>query len=100
MAQWLREMSVGEWYQAADEPFEIVGLDTKAEMVLVQYFDGTLEDIDFDAWTELAARRVPPPEDYSGALDVEADDYGVDRDAPTHHEHWENAADMLDARNL
>ncbi|MGH8457577.1 MAG: DUF6763 family protein, partial [Stenotrophobium sp.] len=50
MAEWLREVSVGEWYQTDGEPFEIVGVDAKAEVVLVQHFDGTLEEFDFDSW--------------------------------------------------
>lgn len=39
MAEWLREVSVGEWYQADGEPFEIIGVDAKAEVVLVQHFE-------------------------------------------------------------
>lgn len=101
MAQWLRDMSVGEWYQAGTEPFEIVGLDSKAEIVLLQNFDGSLEEMDFDAWTQLSARRVPPPEDYSGALDIEHDDYGLEREmSGPPSEHWDNPADLLDSRHL
>jgi hypothetical protein len=81
MAEWLREMSVGEWYEAGDKPFEIVGIDAKAGLVLVQHFDGSLEELDFDSWLEIAARPCPPPEDYTGALDIDHDDvdYDVDR---------------------
>lgn len=99
MAEWLRDMSAGEWYQAAGEPFEIVGIDPRAEVVLVQHFDGTLEEFDFDSWLELAARPVPPPEDYSGALDIGREDYeGGDTDAPSRSGHWENPLDLLDTR--
>jgi hypothetical protein len=81
MAEWLREMSVGEWYESGDKPFEIVGIDAKAGLVLVQHFDGSLEEFDFDSWLEIAARPCPPPEDYTGALDIDHDDvdYDVDR---------------------
>lgn len=78
MAQWLQDMSVGEWYEAGGEPFEIVGLDAKAEIVLVQHFDGTLEEFDFDTWTQLSVRPAAAPEDYSGALDIDKADYGLD----------------------
>lgn len=78
MAQWLQDVSVGEWYVTDAEPFEIVGIDAKAELVLVQHFDGTLEEFDFDTWTELSARPAAPPEDYSGALDIDKIDYGAD----------------------
>lgn len=99
MAQWLGDVSVGEWFQADGDPFEIVGLDSKAELVLVQFFDGTLEEIDFEVWTGMSARPVAPPEDYSGALDIERGDYGVDVEEGGGGR-WDNPADLIDARDL
>jgi hypothetical protein len=78
MAEWLREVSVGEWYEAGDHPFEIVGIDAKAGIVLTQHFDGSLEEFDFDSWLELAARPCAAPEDYTGALDLDLDDRNYD----------------------
>lgn len=75
MAEWLREMSVGEWYEAGEDQFEIIGIDAASGIVLVQHFDGSLEEVDFDTWLELSARPCAPPEDYSGALDLERDEY-------------------------
>jgi len=100
MAEWLREMSVGEWYQPEEgEPFEIVGLDSKAEVVLVQHFDGTLEEFDFDNWAELRARPCAPPEDYSGALDLDKSDAGLDFDSGSGSgERWQDPLDFLDSR--
>lgn len=99
MAEWLREMSVGEWYQApGGDPFEIVGLDTKAEIVLVQYFDSTLEEYDFDSWLELNARPCAPPEDISGALDIERDDYFTDSEGGGRGNRWDDPLDFLDTR--
>ena len=97
MAEWLREVSVGEWYQTAGEPFEIVGIDAKAEIVLVQYFDGTLEEYDFDSWGELSARPCAPPEDYSGAMDMEREDFAADDDG-SGSGRWDNPLDLLDTR--
>jgi hypothetical protein len=97
MAEWLREVSVGEWYQSGSEPFEIVGVDAKAEIVLVQYFDGTLEEYDFDSWVELSARPCAPPEDYSGALDLDREDYPSDDDRAGSGR-WDNPLDLLDTR--
>lgn len=98
MAEWLGDVSIGGWYQADSEPFEIVGVDAKAEIVLVQYFDGTLEEIDFDAWTDLNARPAAPPEDYSGAMDMERDDFRNDVDEYS-ASRWDNPLDLLDARD-
>lgn len=95
MAQWIREMSVGEWFQAADQTFEIIGVDAAAGIVLVQYFDGALEELDFDSWLELNARPCAPPEDYRGALDMEYDEY---LDQATPNGNWDSAIDQLGAR--
>lgn len=97
MAEWLSEMSVGQWYEAGGEPFEIVGIDAPAETVLVQHYDGTLEDFDFETWMALAARPCAPPEDYSGALDIERADYS-ERDEPAalRGDRWDSPLDLLD----
>lgn len=101
MAQWLSELSVGQWFETAGEPFEIVGIDIDSEMVLVQHYDGTLEDFDFDAWAALAARPCAPPEDYSGALDIEPLDYSErDEFALLRGGQWDNPLDLLDLRDL
>lgn len=78
MAEWLREVSVGDWYASGGERFEIVGVDAKAEIVLVQYYDGALDEYDFDSWAELEARPCAPPEDLSGALDAQREDFGLE----------------------
>jgi len=97
MAEWLREVSVGEWYQTGGEPFEIVGVDAKAEIVLVHYFDGKLEEYDFDNWVDLNARPCAPPEDISGAMDMDREDYRSDDDG-SGSSRWDNPLDLLDTR--
>lgn len=99
MAEWLRDMSVGQWFQTDAEPFEIVGVDAATEIVLIQHFDGTLEELDFDAWGELRARPCAPPEDYSGALDIGKDDCGIESDSAG-STRWDNPADFIDQLNL
>ena len=49
MADWLRGMAVGDWYQAAslgDEPFEVVAVDVENEVVLVQVLHFVCEHLD------------------------------------------------------
>jgi hypothetical protein len=101
MADWLRGMAVGDWYQAAslgDEPFEVVAVDVENEVVLVQHFDGTLEEFDFDSWMELGARPSPPPEDWTGAMDVDKRDAGLGIEDST-SSRWEDPLDLLDQRH-
>lgn len=100
MADWLRGMAAGDWYQAAAtgvEPFEIVAVDVENEVVLVQHYDGTLEEFDFDSWMEMGARAAAPPEDWSGAMDVDKRDVSLGDDLSSGR--WEDPLDLLDQRH-
>lgn len=99
MADWLRGMAVGDWYQAAsmgESPFEIVAVDVSNEVVLVQHYDGTLEEFDFDSWMEMGAQPTAPPEDWSGAMDVDKNDVRIDDSGSSR---WEDPLDLLDQRH-
>lgn len=69
---------IGNWYQSRRDIFEIVALDEAARLLEIQYFDGDIEEIDYDAWQELEVISIEQPEDWSGSLDLEKEDYGVD----------------------
>lgn len=101
MADWLRGMAVGDWYQAAsmgESPFEIVAVDVPNEVVLVQHYDGTLEEFDFESWMEMGARPSAPPEDWCGAMDVDKPDASFGSD-DTRSGRWEDPLDLLDQRH-
>lgn len=85
---------VGDWYRIGDDqPFEVVALDLDHETIEIQHFDGTVEEIDFDSWTEMMPKPSAAPEDWSGAMDLEREDYGIEpetlrsdmRDSPLDH---------------
>lgn len=72
---------VGQWYrEGTNELFEVVAIDDADETIEVQYFDGTVAEMDFDAWNEQLREEtlesVDAPEDWSGSVDVEAEDLG------------------------
>ena len=70
---------IGDWYQnVSGENFEIVAIDEDEAAVEIQYFDGAVEEYDFDSWYEMEIEPIEPPEDWSGSLDIEREDYGVD----------------------
>lgn len=72
---------IGDWYRTRDGiTFEIVALDEDDQTMEIQYFDGTVEELDIDTWYEQDLDATAPPEDWSGSLDIEPDDYGVDLD--------------------
>lgn len=87
---------IGSWYKDAHGGlFEVVAIDDDDNTVEIQYFDGTLEELDLDMWWETPMEMVEPPEDWSGSLDIDREDYGVDfGEVPL--EDWGNALDFID----
>ncbi len=70
---------VGQWYRGnTNELFEVVAIDEQDETIEIQYFDGTIAEMEFDAWNEHLLDNLidaaDAPEDWSGAVDVEAED--------------------------
>ena len=70
---------VGQWYRGiTNELFEVVALDDQDETIEIQYFDGTVAEMEFDAWHEHlldeSIDMADAPEDWSGAVDMEAED--------------------------
>ncbi len=70
---------VGQWYRGGtNELFEVVAIDEQDQTIEIQYFDGTVAEVDFDSWNEQLMDDLidsaEAPEDWSGAVDVEAED--------------------------
>jgi hypothetical protein len=79
---------IGDWYQdISGENFEIVAIDDDEATLEIQYFDGAVEEIDTDSWYEMDVEPIEPPEDWSGSLDIEREDYGVDLELNSHNDH-------------
>ena len=88
--------NIGEWYKdKSGQTFEVVALDNDEGSVEIQYFDGTVEELDLDTWKEQTIQLIEPPEDWSGSLDIEKEDYGVDLEE-SHFNEWANPLDELE----
>jgi Family of unknown function (DUF6763) len=73
---------VGKWYaRPGGDSFEVVAIDTDDGTIEIQYFDGTIEELDFDDWREDEIVRASPPEDWTGSVDVEPEDTENEFDA-------------------
>jgi hypothetical protein len=71
--------TIGEWYRGAtNQLFEVVAIDDEDQTIEIQYFDGTVEEMDFESWSDLLKddliATANAPEDWSGSLDVEPED--------------------------
>ena len=79
---------VGDWYKSINgDKFEIVALDPDVATMEIQHYDGAVEELDFDSWEEMEIVTIEPPEDWSGSLDIERADYGVDLELTSPNDH-------------
>ena len=73
------EPVIGHWYRRPNGSlFEIVALDEKAATIEVQFFDGTIDEVDMETWPTLIIEKVGAPEDWSGSVDMDPEDYTGD----------------------
>jgi hypothetical protein len=75
--------NIGGWYRQKEGGalFEVVACDDDDGTIEIQYFDGTVEEMDVEdwegQWDDGALESAEPPEDWSGSVDVESDDEGL-----------------------
>jgi len=87
--------AIGNWYKSIlGDTFEVVAYDSEEETVEIQYFDGTVEELDIDDWQEMVLIPAAEPEDWSGSMDLDLEDYGVDLEAGSFDD-WSNPLDRL-----
>ena len=99
----VQKPDIGEWYRlSSGELLEVVAYDAADGTVEVQYFDGTVEEIDYDDWRSQRAsgaiEEAEAPEDWSGSVDVEPED--GPRDVDPEEEDRRFRADRLDGLDL
>jgi hypothetical protein len=66
---------IGQWYRrTGGDSFEVVAIDRDDRTIEIQYFDGTIEELELDDWREEEIFSTEPPEDWTGSVDVEPED--------------------------
>lgn len=65
------EPIVGSWYHYPDKAqrFKVVDVNEETGDIELQYFDGTVDQIDFYIWGNLSAEQIEAPEDWTGPVD-------------------------------
>ncbi|ANO49950.1 MAG: hypothetical protein RIA65_13365 [Woeseia sp.] len=67
---------IGHWYRRSNGTlFEVVAVDEQDSTIELQYFDGTIDEVDMEAWPALLIEQVRAPEDWSGSVDMTAEDF-------------------------
>jgi hypothetical protein len=87
---------IGDWYRGpTGELFEVVAIDNDDRTIEIQYFDGTLEEYDQDTWNVQTITEADAPEDWTGSVDVDQEDYDVEAETP-HNAAWTAPSEFLD----
>jgi len=87
---------IGEWYRnSAGDLFEVVAIDAADDAIEVQYFDGAIEELDNETWAAEGIMQADAPEDWTGSLDVDQEDYDVEAETP-HNAAWSAPNEFLD----
>ena len=67
---------IGQWFRRPNGTlFEVVAIDEDAMTVEIQQFDATIDEVDIERWPELLLTEVSAPEDWSGSVDMDPEDY-------------------------
>jgi hypothetical protein len=68
--------TIGKWFRRPTGTlFEVVAVDEEDGTVEIQLFDGTIGEIEIDTWPQLLLVEVSAPEDWSGSVDMDPEDY-------------------------
>lgn len=67
---------IGRWYRRTNGSlFEVVAVDEQDATVELQFFDGTIDEVDLETWPSMLLERVGAPEDWSGSVDMDPVDF-------------------------
>jgi len=73
---------IGQWFTRPNGTlFEVVAIDEDDATVEIQFFDGTIDEVDIDRWPELLLKEASAPEDWSGSVDMDPEDYVGKKDS-------------------
>jgi hypothetical protein len=68
--------SIGQWFRRPNGALlEVVAVDEDDSTIEIQLFDGTIDEVELDAWPEQMLIEVAAPEDWSGSVDMDPEDF-------------------------
>ena len=68
--------TIGKWFRRPDGTLlEVVAVDEDDRTIEIQMFDGTIDEVEAETWRELFLVEIAAPEDWSGSVDMDPDDY-------------------------
>ena len=78
----VRYPTIGNWFRRPNGSlFEVVAVDEDDGTVEIQQFDGTIGEFDIENWPQMLLVEVSAPEDWSGSVDMDPEDYVGKKDS-------------------
>jgi hypothetical protein len=72
----IRFPAIGHWFRRPNGIlFEVVAVDEEDGTIEIQQFDGTIGEVEIENWPQLLLVEVSAPEDWSGSVDMDPEDY-------------------------
>jgi hypothetical protein len=72
----IRFPAIGHWFRRPNGTlFEVVAVDEEDGTIEIQQFDGTIGEVEIENWPQLLLVEVSAPEDWSGSVDMDPEDY-------------------------
>jgi hypothetical protein len=67
---------IGNWFRRPDGVlFEVVAVVEDDGTIEIQQFDGTIGEVEIENWQQMLLIEVSAPEDWSGSVDMDPEDY-------------------------
>ena len=87
---------IGDWYKnTIGETFEVVAQDEEDDTLELQYFDGTVEELDLETWESMHPEPIEQSEDWSGSMDLAREDV-LSPDIWVETEDWMSELERMD----
>lgn len=68
--------AIGKWFRRPNGTLlEVVAVDESENTIEIQLFDGTIDEIEIESWRDQLLVEVEAPEDWTGSMDMDPDDY-------------------------
>ena len=67
---------IGQWYRRTNgNLFEVVAVDEQDATIELQFFDGTIDEVEMENWPAMLVEQNAAPEDWSGSVDMDPEDF-------------------------
>jgi hypothetical protein len=77
--------------------FEVVAIDDLDGSIELQFFDGTIDEADFERWLSMRPEKAAPPDDWSGSVDINYEDLPYIQPVLRHD--WQSQLDLQDSND-